>query len=406
MVSSESSSSTIGKKVAMGIFLGVGAFVILLFAYGGHHHTTNVDLWFVVGLSKSIGNSSGDDVTVASSGKRVQPPYKKGLQHQKVFSLPVGKNETFDNFKKPVLTTTPGPEPTISPYCRALLAKNHTALKNYEHLTQPYEAPEKFSSPEELTKNVRILCWVATSPLYAGKRLPYVRDTWGPRCDKTLYFSSFEDKDFPIIKLDVPEGHSFLWGKTKAAFRYAYEHHFNEFDWFVKADDDTYLIVENLRYLLSQHDPNKPSFLGHTLINRSLNLTFVSGGAGYALSRTALQRFVECGVLDSHSCNKLNVGREDVEMAFCLRKFGVTQIDSRDPEGKPRFIPFDPAKFLNGKVDAWYHGATYYPYKTGKECCSKYAISFHYVKPELMQVLDYLIHDVRLYLVTGDGSFT
>lgn len=31
----------------------------------------------------------------------------------------------------------------------------------------------------------------------------------------------------------------------------------------MQADDDTYVIMENLRYFLSSHDPNDPVFFGH-----------------------------------------------------------------------------------------------------------------------------------------------
>ncbi len=50
--------------------------------------------------------------------------------------------------------------------------------------------------------------------------------------------------------------------KTRYALIYAYEKHLNDYDFFMKADDDTYVIVENLRFLLSKQDPNQPILMG------------------------------------------------------------------------------------------------------------------------------------------------
>ena len=51
---------------------------------------------------------------------------------------------------------------------------------------------------------------------------------------KTFFFSSESDKNFPAIGLGTPEGRGHLTAKTMAAFRYIYEYHFNDADWFMK----------------------------------------------------------------------------------------------------------------------------------------------------------------------------
>ena len=76
-----------------------------------------------------------------------------------------------------------------------------------------------------------------------------------------------------------------------------WEHHRDEADWFLKADDDTYVILENLKALLRNYNSEEPLQFGHRfkyLGVGHLRFEFIfviifqgymAGGSGYVLSK-------------------------------------------------------------------------------------------------------------------------
>lgn len=92
-----------------------------------------------------------------------------------------------------------------------------------------------------LKKRHRILCWIETNPKNHRSKDIHIWNTWGKRCDKTIFITTEEDRvgDLEFVKVNTTEGYYYLWPKTIAGLKYLYENYLNQYDWFFKADDDT-----------------------------------------------------------------------------------------------------------------------------------------------------------------------
>ncbi|XP_044027652.1 glycoprotein-N-acetylgalactosamine 3-beta-galactosyltransferase 1 isoform X2 [Siniperca chuatsi] len=187
----------------------------------------------------------------------------------------------------------------------------------------------------------RILCWIMTGPKNLESRVKHIRETWAKRCDKVLYMSSVKT-DFPTVELNVSEGRDNLYWKTIRAFQYIHQHHLDEAEWFLKADDDTFVVVENLRYTLSKYDPEKPLYLGRRF-TPFISQGYMSGGAGYVLSKEALRRFVKG--FNNGECTHFST-IEDMALGKCMETMKVEPADSRDVKGRQTFHPYPPDHYL------------------------------------------------------------
>lgn len=131
----------------------------------------------------------------------------------------------------------------------AFLSYRHssTCLKQLRWLhdekvnTLPENATQNNTNLAELLyEEVRILCWVMTTPKNHKTKAIHIRRTWGKHCNRLLFVTSEDDEELgeTVVINEVEDKYEVLWPKMRIAFERIYEKYANETDWFFKADDD------------------------------------------------------------------------------------------------------------------------------------------------------------------------
>ena len=158
--------------------------------------------------------------------------------------------------------------------------------------------------------------------------------------------------DMPFVYLDIVDTLETLTDKHIATIEYVNENYKNQFDWFLYANDDTYIAMENLKLFLANKCPNEKKLYGKVMIYAPLEKTiytsgdntkgFIQGGSGWLASHEAIRLFAEAQKKDPLKFCKWDHGRngliEDQEISDCYRKVNVYPGESRDEENRERFL--------------------------------------------------------------------
>ncbi|XP_067653652.1 glycoprotein-N-acetylgalactosamine 3-beta-galactosyltransferase 1-like isoform X1 [Haliotis asinina] len=275
-----------------------------------------------------------------------------------------------------------------------LFLKSKDDVKIGERNKQDFTLAVDSSLAEALSRKVRLACFITTREKNMETKLKAVNETWGRRCDKMLYVMTTNKTGPDILGVNITDAHGTLTEKIVHAFTHMYTTSLDQYDWFLKADDDTYVIVENLKFLLAHLNSSKPVYVGDHFAPFSPN-GYMGGGAGYAVSREALRRLVEQGYRVPGRCRHAG-GSEDIETGRCMYKVVVSTYLSLDKYNRSTFHAAAPETFQVGQPN-FVSSFSAHKYHSGPECCSQLTISFHYVTPELMRTLDMFLYQITVF---------
>ncbi|CAB3396755.1 unnamed protein product [Caenorhabditis bovis] len=256
------------------------------------------------------------------------------------------------------------------------------------HVQKLSEGIVHSSGTQNLPNNGSLFCFVETAINNYNHRVPAIWATWLPRCPNGRFFTPTElrNKSIPYSTVfrNFDDSYEDLFRKTLFAFYYTYTQISSDFDWYLKADDNTYVIVERLQKFLMKFDRDEPHFLGFRM-KPFLKHGYNAGGAGYVLSNRAVKMFVEKLYNDTTNC-PFDCA-EDRGISRCLASIGIYPGDTRDDNGMERFNTFMPFK-----LDENDEAMDYFYYNhTSNFWLSNDWISLHQLSPDSIRLVDEMI---------------
>ncbi|XP_041371728.1 glycoprotein-N-acetylgalactosamine 3-beta-galactosyltransferase 1-like isoform X2 [Gigantopelta aegis] len=283
----------------------------------------------------------------------------------------------------------------------------HHQVFNYSRISWARAADVKVlvnnSVAQSLKDKIKILCLVLTVLGHQESQALAVNITWGSRCTLLLFVTSKPLADLPHIVLNIPDNKRHRTAKTVSMFEYAYQRYIDDFDWFLKADDDTFVVMENLRFLLSHIKADDSSYLGF-YVQQFVRQGYMVGGAGYVVSRGALRMLGRKGLRDSSIC-KQDGWREDVDFGMCLENRGIRPFYTRDVFKREMFLPVKLSYLLGSNPLRKEFEEPRKRINVGPACCSQLTISFHNVSSAEMYQLEFLLYRIHVFGRHVDDAF-
>jgi hypothetical protein len=327
---------------------------------------------------------------------------------------------------------------TLERACNEALGMGHEGDGGYQILREKIRiAPRhhSFNSTTDVSSAARILCAIYT---YQQKHDQAITTawSWGHQCDGFLIFSNATSSIVPEMWVDLSqqygdESYQNLWQKVRNIWSYIQKNYVNHFDFFHLGGDDMYLIVNNLRHLVSNpytshsdmHD--RPLFLGQWI--RQKNGYYVGGGPGYTLNRVSLNRLVN-DILPT-CFPHTRASSEDRLISLCFRSAGIVANDTRDirtgeqtyHDCSPQALYYDSGPLpinarqepqrhrrrpsFHARAVAYWESLPFVPFsisgnndtnftgsavtqrvgrKSGLEAAARYSVSFHKIYPPAM----------------------
>ncbi|KAL2089004.1 hypothetical protein ACEWY4_015903 [Coilia grayii] len=186
-----------------------------------------------------------------------------------------------------------------------------------------------------LRSNNFLFVGVMTAQKYLNSRVVAAHRTWARTIPGRVEYFSSEGSDtslpLPIVALKNVDDSYPPQKKSFMMLKYMHDHYLDQYEWFMRADDDVYIKSDRLESFLRSLNSSEAIFLGQTGMGARDELgklalepgeNFCMGGPGVIMSREVLRRMVP----HIRQClQEMYTTHEDVEVGRCVHRFAGVQ---------------------------------------------------------------------------------
>jgi chondroitin sulfate synthase len=207
----------------------------------------------------------------------------------------------------------------------------HTQLSNCTKTIKTELLVTSISEKPNETNKQLLFVGVMTADIFLNSRVKAVYETWGQKIPgKIVFFSganTTRQNKIPLVSLPGVDDVYPPMKKFYVMLKYMYDHYIDDFEWFLRADDDAYVKTDKMETFLRSMNSSKPLYIGQMgkgrvgdfgLLALEDDENFCMGGTGVLMSRETLR------LIGPHlgKCVKnLFSKHDDVEISRCIKKY-------------------------------------------------------------------------------------
>ena len=212
------------------------------------------------------------------------------------------------------------------------------SLSDYASKNNYYNAPAHFringqrGNPAPSNRG-QIFVGVMTARKFLKTRVVAAHQTWATTIPGRVMFFSSEGSereappDIPVVGIPGVDDSYPPQKKSFLLLKYMHDYFIDDYEWFMRADDDVYVKGDRLSVFLNSVNSSRPLFIGQAGLGNKdefgqLSLdrdeNFCMGGPGMIFSRRTLRLVVPH---ISYCLKNLYTTHEDVEIGRCVQRF-------------------------------------------------------------------------------------